>query len=181
MRALGIFVVATLIVAAVVSLRSQAQSRKALSATGYYIAAYVNDCEPDPNYVEFRGTSNLPPGALITATVAEFDLDAWKDYGDEIVVSIDERGFFTGKIQPKKGMRLRRNLVLRIDFMSYRPVQPASVLAVVGRRGERLAGQNVAVEDAGTRSKNPQLFQVSGPYYGLETIARVPNCGEVAK
>jgi hypothetical protein len=175
----GVCAIALCIVVATTSLVGQSPSRKTFSAPTYYIAARVNDCEPDPNYVAFRGASNLPPGALISAIVTGFEFDAWKDYSDEVVVPVNEQGFFAGEIQPKQGLRLGRNLILRVNFETYRTKQPTSVLEVVGKKGERLGGvENVPIIDIMGHSQNPQLFQVSGWYYGLETIARVPHCGE---
>jgi len=155
------------------------QSLKALWAPTYYIAAEVNDCEPNPNYVAFRGASNLPPGAIISAVVTDFDFDAWKDYSERVFVPVTDQGFFSGKILPKDGMGFRHNLILRLVFGPIYAKQPASVLAVVGRKGENLGGVEPSpIEDIAGRSENPQLFQTSGWYYGLETIARVPHCGE---
>jgi hypothetical protein len=174
-----LLVTAVCAVVATVTLFGQAQSRKPLSAPTYYIVAEVFDCEPDPNYIEFRGASNLPPGALISATVADFNLDAWKDYSEEVHVPVNEAGFFAGRIVPQKGMRLGRNQTLVVTFTTFRPKQPDSVLAIIGKKGEKLGEvENVYIKEIGRPSVNPQLLQVSGWYYGLETIARVPNCGE---
>jgi hypothetical protein len=63
-----------------------------LPAPTYYLASEVNDCEPDPNYIEFRGASNLPAGAVLTASVADFEFDAWKPYSEEVDVTVDEAG-----------------------------------------------------------------------------------------
>jgi hypothetical protein len=143
----------------------QAPPHKPLSAPTYYIAVKARTCEQD--LVKFDGASNLPAGAVMGFRVSDFDEDAWKDYTDEVYVPVSEKGFFEGRIQPKKGMRFRRNLILVADFTTFRPQQLASVLLVVGKKGQNLGGIN-----------NPQLFQVSGWYYGLEAFDRTLGCGE---
>jgi len=155
----------------------QKQSRNSLSAPTYYVVARVSDCEREPSYIDFRGASNLPSGSVIDAQVSDFDFDGWKDYSSEVHVPVNEEGFFTGRIEPEKGMSFRGSLILRVYFLPYRPKQPESVLAVVGKHGEHLGGESVAIEQVDP-SKNPQMFQVSGWYYGLETMARLPNCGQ---
>jgi hypothetical protein len=105
---------------------------------------------------------------MIWISIVDFYHDAWKDYSNEVFLPVDEKGFFDGQIQPKKGVVFHRNLILLAEFTTYRPKQPASVLKIVGRKGQEL----------GDLLTNPQIYQVSGPYYVLETIARVPSCGE---
>jgi hypothetical protein len=144
---------------------AQAPLRRPLPAPTYYIAVEARTCQKD--LIEFSGASNLPRGAVIGFGVSDFDVDAWKDYSDEVYASVDEKGFFDGKIQPKKGMTFHRDLILVATFTTYRPRQLASVLRIVGKKGQNLGGIN-----------NPQVGQVSGPFYYLETIARVPFCGE---
>ena len=173
------FCVTITLVGVVASQGNQERSPKPLRAPTYYLVAEVNDCEPDPNYVEFRGASNLPTGAMITTEVADFDLDAWKLLSDDVYVPVDEGGFFSGKILPEKGLHFRHNLILLVDFTPFRPTQPRSVLTAIGDKGERLADvENVLLKNIGRPSVNPQLVDFSGGYQGLHTIARVPHCGE---
>jgi|SRR5271155_2435609 len=174
----GIWMAAVLATTAVLWPGQPPQQKQFLAPT-YYLAAMVNDCEPDPNYVEFRGASNLPPGAVISTEVA--DLDGWKPYSNRVYVPVGKEGFFSGKIEPRNGMRFRQNLILRVVFQTNFAKQPPSVLAILGKKGEYLAGVQNPMEhpyDLAGLSNNPQLYQVSGWYYGLETIAIVPHCGE---
>jgi len=174
----GPWLLAALAVVAAASGAGQHPAEKPRAAPTYYVVAEAKDCEPDPYYVEFRGASNLPPGSLISATVTDFYQYAWKDYSDEVYVPANSQGYFSGRISPKKGMQFRGNLILRVIFATYGSTQPASVLAIVGKKGENLGGvDSHPIGDIMGRSQNPQLFQVSGWYYGLETIARV-SCGE---
>ena len=161
---LSLAVVSTMII---VSLQADpAPPSRPLPAPTYYIAIEARTCEPDE--VRFHGASNLPSGARVGLTVSDFDEDAWKHYSDEVFTSVDENGFLDGKIQPKAGMRFHRNLILIAEFTTFRPEQPTSVLRIVGEKGQNL----------GKVLENAQVGQVSGPYYILETIARVPWCGE---
>jgi hypothetical protein len=153
-----------------------------LSAPTYYIAAEVVGCEQDPNYVEFRGASNLPPGAVVEVHVTDFA--AWKTYSADVQVPLNEAGFFAGKILPNRGMRFRYNLTLVVTFTPFRPKQPDSVLQVIGKKGEKLeqvAKVSLRVSDSLERpAANPQVIEWSGEIYGLQTIATIPNCGEKA-
>jgi hypothetical protein len=159
----------TLVAVVAVCAQAQAPRREALHAPTYYVVVEADRCERDT--VNFSGASNLPPKALISMRISDFLGDfGWKDYSDDVYASVDAKGFFAGEIHPKKSLVFRRNLLLVAYFAPYRPTQPSEVLAVVGRHGERLGGQ-----------ENPQLGQVSGPNYLLHTIARVPNCGENGK
>lgn len=155
-------------------------TRTALGAPTYYIAAEVYDCEPKPNYVDFRGASNLPAGAVLTANVMNFG--TWEDYGEPVHVTIDKSGFFAGKILPKNSMKLQGGQTLMVSFETNRPKQPDSVLQVLGNKGERLAEvENVSLSVPGDIDRpavNPQLLQRSGDYYGLVTTSMIGDCGK---
>ena len=138
---------------------------KPLSAPTYYIALTVRSC--DPTFVEFRGASNLPTGSMLGLMVNDFDGNGWREYSDEVFVPLNESGFFDGRVRPKKDMRFHKNLILIAEFTTFRPPQRQSVLQIVGKHGEHLGDFD-----------NPQLGQVSGPYYLLDTIARIGFCGE---
>jgi len=151
------------------------------SAPTYYIGAQVVGCSQDANYLEFRGATNLPPRALIGASVVDFAASA-NAYSDEVYVPVVEPGFFAGKISPKKGMLFHYGFALQIVFAPFRPKQPDSVLQVIGRKGEKLqdvADVRVEVSEGLNRpAVNPQLMQWSGDVRGLREVAIVPNCGE---
>jgi hypothetical protein len=145
--------------------KAQVLVTEPLRAPTYYIGVEAPTCEPD--MVKFVGASNLPPGAKLLIGVADFYEYAWKNYSEDITATLDDQGFFRGSVQPKKGLVFRRNLLLVANFATYEPKQPNNVLQIVGRKGERLGGL-----------ENPQRIQVSGPYFGIQAIARVPFCGE---
>jgi hypothetical protein len=128
---------------------------------------------PDGDLVRFNGASNLPAGANILVTVTDFDNDAWKDYSDGVCVQVAQSGFFSGEIHPKLGIKFRRNLILRASFATNVCKQPASVLRIVGPKGEHLGEKDAPLGELAGLSRNPQLYQASGWYYGLETIARI--------
>jgi len=162
---------------------TQQAPERSLSAPTYYIAAEVYDCEPDPNYIDFRGASNLPSGAVVGALV--IDLAEAKAYSEYAYVPVNGAGFFAGRIEPKQGMRFHHGLVLQVFFAPFRPKQAESVLRIIGKKGERLEEvANVSLTVPGDMVRpavNPQLIMWSGDIYGLDTIASVPECGENQK
>jgi hypothetical protein len=169
----GLVLIAVAVSALPLAQTSSTASHKILGAPTYYIVVEARTCESD--LVRFGGASNLPPRAVISLTVNDFDEAAWKGYSDEVYASVDEEGFFEGEIRPKKGMAFRHNLILVADFTTYLPKQSATVLRIVGKKGEYLAGVEntpVHLQELSGLSHNPQLFQVSGWYYGIEAIAR---------
>jgi hypothetical protein len=131
----------------------------------YYLAVNVVNC--DRRTIRVSGASNLPPGSSITTVVTDFDGDGWHDNSDEVFAEIDNGGFFHAEIHSNPSKESHHNSLLRAFFAPYHPKQANDVLKSVGRKGQNLGGL-----------ENPQVFQVSGPYFGLETIARVTNCGE---
>jgi hypothetical protein len=150
---------------------------KAPPAPTYYITVQVHECRSTS--IEFRGATNLPPSAIIMATVNDFEGDGWKGYSDFVYVPVGQEGFFTGKIEPRKDIKFRHNLLLTVSFHPNVGKQPPNVLHMVGSHGEYLAGvENPSsnLTELSGLSHNPQLFQASGWHYGIETIARVPSC-----
>jgi hypothetical protein len=154
-------------------------SHKQLSAPTYYIAASVHECKSSS--VDFRGATNLPAGAILRASVSDFDGDGWKRYSEWVYVSVHDDGFSEGKITPENKSVFRHNLLLNLSFYPNVGKQPTSVLQTLGEHGQLLAGLEKPSSDLtelSGLSRNPQLFQSSGWYYGLETLARVPSCAE---
>jgi hypothetical protein len=142
-------------------------------AASYYVVARGQNWSPYGDLVRFNGASNLPAGANILVTVADFDHDAWKDYSDAVCVPVAKNGFFSGEIHPKLGMKFHTNLILRASFATNVCKQSASVLRIVGPKGEHLGEKDAPFGELVGVSRNPQLYQASGWYYGLETIARI--------
>jgi len=136
-----------------------------LTAPTYFISVRAHTCDPDE--VRFSGASNLPAGAKLEIKVSDAYRDAWQDYSDYVYVALGPSGFFDGVVHPKKGMTFHRNLALLAIFTTYSASQSSSVLTILGHRGENLGGL-----------RNPQVYQISGQYFLLQSIDRVPFCGE---
>jgi hypothetical protein len=139
-----------------------------LSAPTYFISVRARTC--DPTEVRFSGASNLPAGAKLAIKVSDANQDAWQDYSENVYTLVDTEGFFEGVVHPKSGTEFHRNLTLIADFSTYQPKQNEDVLATTGPRGENLGGL-----------KNPQVYQMSGSYFLLQALDRVPFCGEGLK
>jgi hypothetical protein len=150
---------AVLLIGAPVGLSRQVPSSRAPAAPTFYLVVEARTCDPDD--IKISGASNLPSGALILLQVS----------GDPIYISLKENGLFEEIVHPKAGQKFHRNLMAQAYFSPvYVPPkrsQPASVLKIVGTKGQHLGGLD-----------NPQVGQLSGNNYYLWTLARVPNCGE---
>jgi len=145
---------------------SQEKVRKErLNAPTYYLVAEVAKCQPKEIVV--HGATNLPKGSIVGLQVSAFLQDGWNDYSDESFASVGDTGFFDAIIRPRSKAGFQRNLILVSSFTTYRPRQPEGVMNVVGKKGENLGD-----------IENPQLAQLSGQHKILQSIARVPNCGE---
>lgn len=152
-----------------VYVRAQAPPVRPRPAPTFYLVIEAATCEPES--IKVFGASNLPPGAVVLLLISDFNRDAWEDYTDPKYITLPERGLFQETLHPKRGLRFHGNLLAQSYFSPvYVPPntsQPASVLQVVGKKGENLGGLD-----------NPQVGQLSGSNYYLTTIARVPDCGE---
>jgi len=149
-----------------------------LSAPTYYITIRAQRSEPGE--IHFQGASNLPPQSEIYLEVSTFYQGGWKEYSDDLCVRIAQDGFFEGDIHPKSNLKFDNNLVLRAVFETRLCHQPEDTIKVLGKHGEGLANVGdvrIPYTELSSRSRNPQLFQVSGWYYGLEAIDRVLTGG----
>lgn len=129
--------------------------RQRLWAPTYYIAAKATyDSRPQEMIVE--GASNLPPGASIDILVYDrFRGGSVLNRRQSAVV--DKDGLFRVKLQAAEGKVFRHDIMCQLLFMAVtEPPQPAAVLRVVGRHGERLGFP-----------RNPQSGISSGKHYYL--------------
>ncbi len=142
-----------------------------LAAPTYYIAV-AGDLE-DANTVRIRGASNLPGGANIAVSINTGE----RVYTDKVCIPLDRGGLFTQELDPKKGMKFERGLLVSAAFLTNLCKQPETVLSIVGKKGEHLGNDNydnsVNVESGETKgmTNNPQLVQVSGWFFGLSAQA----------
>lgn len=149
--------------------------REQLSSPIYFLA--VSAKVEDPHEIHFRGASNMPPGAKIGVVVTKFSGYGWEYYSESVCVSLDANGLFSGNVPPKQGMVFPSvgDLVLAASFQTNlcKP-QPSTVLEILGKKGERLANvRDSDITELSGLSHNPQLYQVSGWYYGIQTIGRI--------
>jgi len=151
------------VAAVIAALVSTAPDVSRRSAPTFYVAVQAERCES--NSVQANGVSNLPEGAFITVVVTEFEGDGWRNISDENRVQVGSDGFFHITVQPRSGQRIPTSSLLRAYFAPYSPKQSSEVLRITGDKGQRLGGLS-----------NPQVFQVSGPNYGIETLARITGC-----
>ncbi len=117
-------------------------SAPSLRAVGYYIAVRA---ELNGNEIDIFGASNLPPGSILGILIYQF-LGS-NVANDETNVVVGDDGLFRTAIHSKKGVQFRHSMVCDVVFAPTYPRQPAEVLKVVGKVGERL----------GKWDSNPQL------------------------
>jgi hypothetical protein len=150
-----------------------------LHAPGYYIA--INATKDHEDVIRVRGASNLPAGAKIGLYVEGLVLENGRaPLNTAVCVAVDQSGLFRAELQVTKDVYQKKDLMVNAIFQTNLCAQNQDVIRVVGRHGELLGndGRPVTmeeVENGMTRGmfENPQLFQVSGWYFGLATIARV--------
>jgi hypothetical protein len=117
-----------------------ASEPKVLHAPTYYIA--VTGSLESSDTIRFHGASNLPAGAEISIEVGEFQGSAIRATAKSDCVSVNESGLFRGEIQSGKGKAFHSRTTMRADFNTYSCKQPASVLSVVGKKGQYLGNDN---------------------------------------
>jgi hypothetical protein len=156
-----------------------AEQPKKLYAPGYYIA--VSAAREYEGAVRVRGASNLPVGAKIGLEVEELvPENGRKPLSTLTCVAVDQRGLFRAELQITKDVYQKKDLVVDAIFLTNQCAQDQEVIRVVGRHGELLGndGRPVTMEEVERgetpgMQENPELFQVSGWYFGISAIARV--------
>ncbi len=152
---------------------------KKLSAPGYYIAVLAQ--REYEGAIRVRGASNLPAGAKIWLEVDEIaGQDGWNARSAQVCAVVGQNGLFGSELQVTKEAYQKPLLILRAAFLTNACSQDQKVLQVVGRRGEYLGNDahpvtmhEVEMGMTPGMLQNPQLFQVSGWYFGIAAIARV--------
>ncbi len=174
---LKVIFIATVFV--VVTSAAVPQSKRKLSAPTYYLAI-KGDLE-DSNTIRVRGATNLPVGAKITIGVGKpFGDFGMKPYADGACAQVKDNGLFDLELHPKADRVFHRNLIVQASFNTNGGCkQPASVLLVVGEKGEYLGNDNYDNAADKTRewtpgmNENPQIGQSSGWHLGLDAMSRV--------
>ena len=150
-----------------------------LDAPGYYVA--VNATREYEGTIRVRGASNLPVGAKIGLVVEELvPENGRKPLSTMVCAATDQRGMFAAELKITKEVYQKKDLIVDATFLTNQCIQDQAVIKVVGHHGELLGndGRPVALEEVergmtpGMRN-NPQLFQDSGWYFGIGTIARL--------
>lgn len=154
-------------------------SSERLYAPGYYIA--VDAARDYPGAIRVHGASNLPVGAQIGVMVEELvPENGRKLLSKTVCAAVNQKGLFRAEIQVTKDTYQKNDLVVDAIFLTRQCVQGQEVIRTVGGHGELLGNDSRPVtmeeveqgETSGMR-ENPQLFQMSGWYFGIATLARV--------
>lgn len=152
---------------------------KKLYAPGYYIA--VDATREYEGVVRVRGASNLPVGSKIGLQVEELvPENGRKPLSTLRCQAVDQRGLFSAELQVTKESYQKRDLIVDATFLTNQCAQDQEVTRVVGHHGELLGndGRVVTKEEVERgetpgMQENPQVFQISGWYFGIGTIGRV--------
>ena len=152
---------------------------KKLNAPGYYIA--VDAKREYEGVIRVCGASNLPVGAKIGLEVEELvPENGRKPLSTLTCAKVDQKGMFHAELQVSKDIYQKKGLIVDAIFLTNQCVQDPEVVRVVGHHGELLGNDSRPVtmeeveqgETPGMR-ENPQLFQMSGWYFGIGAIARL--------
>jgi hypothetical protein len=133
-----------------------AQTNKSAPAITYIAAAAKlegHPTGPGPNdkstyTVTVNGVTNLPKDSDLYVQVYDYIGQGSHTFSDGQHVTVGPTGEFTATILPKSGFVLRANLLVDVGFMPDWN-QPASVVAKVGRRGEKLNGPQLSGNSGG--------------------------------
>ena len=136
---------------------------RTLPAPTFYLSLKQGRCFN--SYVELRGASNLPAGAILDLRLADFQGDGWTFYGDAQKAELDVDGYFVANVPLPTGHKLPHNLIITATFGTNYHRQPADVVRMVGAHGENLDDLS-----------NPQALSLSGANTVLFAISRAA-CG----
>ena len=94
--------------------------------------------------------------------------------------SRDQKGLFRAELQIGREAYQKKDLIVDAAFLTNQCSQDQAVIGLVGRHGEFLGndGRPVTMDEVSRGETsgmvaNPQLFQVSGWYFGIASIARI--------
>jgi hypothetical protein len=136
--------------------RAEHDVRQRTPQIGFFIAiGYARLQSPDEAYI-FGGT-NLPSGSVLNVDCEDFIGEGSHVVSRDATVTVDQSGLFNVSVAPKQSQQLKNNMICSVDF--HRWNQPAAVLKITGRHGERL----------GNVTSNSQIGTYSGGQY-LEAI-----------
>lgn len=155
-----------------------AQAKK-LQAPGFYIA--VGAAREYEGVIRVRGASNLPVGAKVGLLVEELvPENGRKPLNTLMCAAVGQRGLFRAELQISREAYQKKVLIIDAIFLTNQCVQGQEVIRIAGHHGELLGndGRRVTMDEVSKGEtpgmiENPQLFQVSGWYFGIASIARV--------
>lgn len=157
---------------------AKCQQAGKLSAPGYYISVQATLSYGD--VIRVRGASNLPVGSSIELKVEKINGGPWQDYSKSVCVMVNTKGLFDQDVRLLPNTTYRSDLFIAANFSTNgRCKQNPAVLQIVGSHGERLGNDKSVSMEAVERGEttgmtdNPQLYQVSGWYFGLQSIAKI--------
>ena len=117
-------------------LLSEQQTAPKLSAPTYFIAAKAE--YRDSEEIWLRGTSNLPPGAILIVDVQNYVGENSKVLSKRSLPRVGKDGLFEATLVPLPKTQFKHNIVCIVSFSPDYPGQDASVVTAVGKKGERL-------------------------------------------
>lgn len=142
------------------ALLPKAQSQVKLGAPTYFIAGRAE--YRDSGEIWLRGTSNLPPGSVLTVDVMNYVGENGEELGVRSLPEIKKDGSFQAAIVPLPHKVFKPNIVCMVSFSPNFPRQSRSVIDAVGQNGQRL-----------DFPANPQAMIMSGNRVYLESDLHV--------
>lgn len=128
---------------------------------GFFIATgYARLQSPDEAYI--FGATNLPSGSVLMVMCYDFIGQGSHIVSKETKLAVAANGQFQVSLAAKQPYQFKNNMICSVSFDAWD--QPAAVLKITGRHGERL----------GTPTTNSQIGIYSGGQY-LEAITVLHN------
>lgn len=102
---------------------------------GFFIAiGYARLQTPDDAYI--FGVTNLPSDSVLRATCSDFIGQGSNIVSKYLTLTVAQNGLFKSSVVSKGSYKFKSNMICSVAFHAWD--QPAAVLKVTGRHGEKL-------------------------------------------
>jgi hypothetical protein len=97
---------------------------------------------PDDAYI--FGATNLPSDSVLRVTCSDFIGQGSHIVSKDTKVTVAQNGLFQVSVAPKQSYKFKSNMICDVAFHAWD--QPAAVLKLTGRHGEKLGKRGIKLE-----------------------------------